>query len=438
MNNPTTAPMQKQYNQALMRKSLLAAGLGQALEWFDWLIFALLSAVISKQFFPPDDPAAALLSTLAVFGVGFFFRPLGGILLARFTDKKGRKAGMILTILMMSGGALIIGIAPGYAQIGIFAPILLVLARILQGLSAGGEFAAVAAYMAEHSPPGKRGQYGSVFYVTSNTGALLATLLVPFLNAALGQDVVASWGWRIPFVFAALLGLLTLLMRRGASETEAFLDQLQQEKVSQGSLGDLFANHFPDVVRIFFISGLVGVWYYVFASYLPAFLSSKGMDPQSSFTASTIAIAVCTVMLPFLGRWSDLFGRRKMIIGFTALCTLGAVPLFSMLQPNFWSQLAVQLVALFIFSLYGAVGPIMAAEQFPTRVRAMGIGVPYGVGVAIFGGSAPYLMQKLSASGMSSVFNWYLVAMGFLAFLASLSIKERRHGDLSDTERKPT
>lgn len=432
MSIAITLPADGVHSKEVVRKSLIAAGLGQALEWFDWLIFALLSAVIAKHFFPPDDPTAALLNTLAVFGIGFFFRPLGGILLARFTDKKGRKAGMILTILMMSGGSLIVGIAPTYEQIGIFAPALLVLARILQGLSAGGEVAAVTAYIAEHSPPGKRGQYGSIFYITSNAGSLSATLLVPLLNTTLGQDAVAAWGWRIPFVFAAALGLLALLMRRGASETDAFLDELESKRAATGRLGDLFANYLPDVVRMFFISALVGVWYYVFASYLPAYQSTRGMNPQASFLASTVAIALFTATLPFLGRWSDLFGRRKILVAFTMLCTLTAVPLFSVLQPNFWSQILVQLVALLIFGLYAAVGPVMMAEQFPTRVRALGIGVPYGLAVAAFGGSAPYLMQKLNASGMSHVFNWYLMAVAFLALLASLTIKDRRHESLSD------
>lgn len=433
MSIATSPPVQGAHSTDVVRKSLLAAGLGQALEWFDWLIFALLSAVIAKQFFPQDDPAAGLLNTLAVFGIGFFFRPLGGILLARFTDKRGRKAGMILTILMMSGGSLMIGSAPTYAQIGIFAPVLLVLARILQGLSAGGEFAAVAAYMAEQSPPGKRGQYGSIFYIASNVGSLLATLLIPLLNMTLGAEAVAAWAWRIPFILGAVLGLLTLFMRRNASETEAFMDELQSKRtVAQGSFGELFTHHFPDVLRMFFISALVGVWYYVFASYLPAYLSGRGMNPQSSFLASTAAIVIVTITLPFLGRLSDRVGRRKFLVAFAALCTLSAMPLFSLLQPHFWSQLTVQLVALSIFGLYAAVGPVMMAEQFPTRVRAMGIGLPYGIAVAVFGGSAPYLMQKLSASGMSNVFNWYLMGVAFLAFVASLSLKERRHESLSD------
>lgn len=424
---------QRQVSRSVVRKSLIAAGFGQALEWFDWLVFALLSAVISRHFFPSGDPTAALLSTLAVFGVGFFFRPLGGILLARFTDKKGRKAGMILTILMMSGGSLLIGLAPTYQQVGVLAPVILVLARIMQGLSAGGEVAAVAAYIAESSPAGKRGQYGSVFYITSNTGSLLATLVVPLLNSTLGQDVVADWGWRIPFIFAAALGLLTLLMRRGASETEAFLDELEKRKGgATGSLGELFANHFPDVLRLFFISALVGIWYYVFASYLPAYQVSRGMNPQESFLASTVAIILFTCTLPFLGRWSDLFGRRRIMIAFTVLCTLAAVPLFSMLKPAFWSQILVQLSALLIFGLYAAVSAVMMAEQFPTRVRALGIGVPYGLAVAIFGGSAPYLMQKLNAMGMSQYFNWYLMAVAFAALLASLTIKDRRHENLSE------
>ncbi|RYG14664.1 MAG: MFS transporter [Burkholderiales bacterium] len=433
MNTSTPPSGDGKPDAAVVRKSLIAAGLGQVLEWYDWLIFALLAGVISKQFFPATDPTAALLSTLVVFGIGFFFRPLGGILLARFTDRRGRKAGMILTILMMSGGSLLIGIAPTYQQAGLLAPLLLVVARIMQGLSAGGELPAVTAYITELAPANKRGQYGSLVWVTANTGSLLATLTIPLMNSTVGAPAVAEWAWRIPFIVAAALGLFTLFMRSGASETEAFMDAVEARRgKATGGVRELFSNHLPDVARLFCISALVGVWYYVFASYLPVYQVSRGMNPQDAFQSSICAIILFTCTLPFLGRWSDLFGRRKVLLAFTGLATLAAVPLFSFLEPTFWSQFAVQLAALFIFGLYAAVGPATMAEQFPTSVRALGIGLPYGLAVAAFGGSAPYVIQKLKAENLTHLFNWYLMAIAFVALIATLSIKERRTQDLSD------
>jgi MHS family alpha-ketoglutarate permease-like MFS transporter len=415
------------------RKTLVAVSLGNILEWFDWLIFAQLAAVISVQFFPADDPGTALLNTLVVFGVGFFFRPLGGVVLTALSDRAGRKVGLIVTMSLIAGGALLIGIAPTYSQVGIVAPILLVVARAMQGLSTGGEGPSVATYLAEAAPPGRRGIYGSLNYVTATIGSITATGCVLLLRELLTSQQLSDWGWRIPFLLGAVVGLVVLYLRRHMTETEVFRESVSTTGAVKSPIRELFRHHASKTVVLFILSGLTGIWYYTFASYLPAYLAGQGMDNRTSLVASIISLSIFAISLPFVGILSDRIGRRLLLLTFCGLAAAAVVPIFALLETTFIHQIVLQTTALLIFSLFGAVGFVTMAEQFPTSVRTVGVGLPYALGVALFGGTAPYVLESLAARGAGSAFPWYIAALAVASFIATLSIRNRHTESLSAT-----
>lgn len=414
------------------KRALVGAGIGNALEWFDWIIYAQFSVLLSLQFFPSGNPATALLSTLAVFGAGFLFRPLGGYLLSLVADRHGRRTGMVVTILLMSGGTLLIGISPTYAQIGVLAPILLLVARGCQGMSAGGEIATVSTYLAEVSPPGRRGLYGSVFYVSATIGSLAATGLALLLHAALSDDQLQTWGWRLPFLIGAFIGVIALLLRRNMHETAAFESASATPRNPGSVLVTLLREHRWDSLRLVLLAGLSGLWYYIFGSYLPVYLTGRGLDPTAALWANVIALVVFILSLPVVGAISDRYGRRVLILAFSAGAAITVVPIFALLDETFARQLIIQTFALLLFALFAAIGPIAMAEQFPTEIRAVGLGLPYAIGVAIFGGSAPFVMQWLAEIELGWSFPWYVAVLAACTFGAMLTLRDHGRTDMSD------
>lgn len=435
MVDPRLTPAHNSAHQKSARKGLAAACIGNVLEWFDWVIYALIASILAVQFFPTEDPTAALLSTLAVFAVGFFFRPVGGVILSGFTDKHGRIAGMVLTMSLMAGGALLIGMAPTYGQVGIFAPMLLLVGRAAQGFSAGGEYAAVATYLSELAPPSRRGLYSSLLYVSSTLGALSATGVALALQSWLSTEQMNSWGWRLPFLLGALIGAAAIYLRRQLEETDAFQETKDKgQRVDRPTL-EVLRRHPADVLRIFVLTALVGVWYYTFASYLPVHVAGQGLGSTTSLAASCAALVIFIISLPFFGLLSDRYGRRLALKAFAVLVTLGAIPLFALLEPTFLSLVAIQTVALLIFSLYAAIAPAAMAEQLPTEVRTVGVGLPYGLAVALFGGTAPFLIEWLDARGWSAGYPVYLTVLGAAALIAVMSMRERRTEDMREIGR---
>ncbi|MBW9110431.1 MFS transporter [Microbacterium trichothecenolyticum] len=415
------------------RQGMIAACVGNSLENYDWLVYAAFSAILAAHFFPTDNPAAALLGTLAIFAVGFFFRPLGGLVLTTIADRRGRKFALIVSILLMTGGSFLIGVSPTYEVIGIGAPILLFVARAMQGLSLGGEHGAVASYLNEQAPPSRRGFFGSFQYATLLVGSLVATGTSALLNTVMVPEALMDWGWRIPFLFGGLIGLATLWMRRNMEETDAFQEaEEDHRKVKNPSL-TLLRTHPRQVIGLFLLAGLAGVWFYTFASYLPNYVQASGLDPKTSLLAGVIALTVALICTPFIGHFSDVFGRRLFVLIFTAFCVVGAVPLLLILQPTFGSQLLVQTVALLGYSFFGAAGLTAMTEQFPTEIRAIGTGLPYALGFAIFGGTAPLFFQWLTDVGLAQVFPWYVTVLAVLALIAiALSVRDRRGISMQD------
>lgn len=415
------------------RRVLIGSGMGNALEWYDWNVYAVFSSVFSVQFFASSSGVTALLQTLAVFAVGFFFRPLGGLILARVADRHGRRAGLVVTILLMAAGSLAIGIAPGYRQIGIGAPLILLLARIAQGLSTGGEFAANSSYLAEAAPPGRRGLYSSVSYISDTFGTIAAVAVSLILRALLSEHEIAQWGWRIPFLLGAVLGIVAYFIRRSLVETAAFTSVVtNQRRISRFEA----LRRYPIAsLQVFGMTTGITVWFYTFAVYLPSY--AKSVNPAAANRLDMVALisqALFCVVLPIFGLGSDRYGRRSFMLIFCGLAAVGGVPLFSLLSGSAVSLFVVQTVGLMVFAFYGAIAPTLMAEMFPTEVRAVGIGFPYALCVALFGGTAPYILQWLAAAKHAELYPWYMSALCVVSLLTSVSLIDRRKADLRALE----
>lgn len=415
--------------RARRMRNVAGSVMGNALEWYDWNVYAIFSVVFAPSFFPSGSGAAGLLEVLAIFAVGFFVRPLGGLLLAAVADRRGRRAGLVLMVGLMAAGSLLIAVVPAYDTIGVAAPVLLLVARVAQGLSTGGEFATNSSYLAEIAPPGRRGLYSSASYISDTVGTMLATVLSLVLRSALTPEQLAAWGWRLPFVVGGLLGLVTLYLRMSLDESEVF-----HAGRSAGRAATLFAGvrRYPRAtLQVFFMTTGITVWFYTFAIYLPAY--AKTANPGSAGAidvAALLALVVFCAVLPLFGWASDRYGRRRAMLAFCLLGVVTSVPLFALFRPTPGGVFAVQVIGLLIFAFYGAIAPTLMAEMFGTEARSAGMGLPYALAVAIFGGTAPYLLQWLTAQGKQTWFPWYLAAMCLVSLVTTLTLSERRDVDL--------
>lgn len=409
----------------MSRRGLVAATVGHALEWFDWNAYAIFSVFFAGQFFPADDPALAQIKAMMIFAIGFFFRPLGGILLGSYTDRFGRRGGLTLSVLLVSGGSLVMAACPTYAEIGLFAPALLLLARIVQGLSTGGEFAAAATYLAEIAPPGRRGFYSSFAYVTGTLGPLAATLLAELLFSVLGRSGLAEWGWRVPFAIGAVLGVYGLHLRRTLHETGPYL--AGQDLRVRRPTWEVLRRHPVSGFRVVGFTIGATVVYYTFLVYLPSYAQDNfGMPAKSALWASVIAQSAMIVVLPLYGALSDRFGRKPLLCVFAAGYTVLIVPLFTLLNSTPESLVIVMTVGLLLFGCYAAVAPTAMAELFPTQVRSVGLGMPYSLTVAVFGGTSPHLVERLTDSGHANWFPWYLAVLCLISLVVFLTARETK------------
>jgi MHS family alpha-ketoglutarate permease-like MFS transporter len=411
------------------RRYLAAVSAGNALEWFDWNSYAIFVVFFSTQFFPAGSDAAAYLKTLAIFAIGFFFRPLGAILISDFTDRHGRRAGLTVAMLLMAGGTVLIAVCPTYDQIGLAAPLLLLLARILQGLSTGGEYASTITYITEIAPPGRRAYFSSLVYISSTFGALTATLLAAVLISLVGEAGVTAWGWRVPFALGATIGLVALYLRRSVSETELYL--LARDRRVRRPTWEVLRRHPIGGLRVAGFTVGATVVYYTFAIYLPGYAQrAHGMAAGTALWASVIPQVIMIVILPFVGRLSDRIGRKPLLVVFASGFILLVHPFFNLLGPSGWSLLAVMTGGLLLFACWGAVAPAAMAELFPTHVRSAGLGLPYAATVAVFGGTAPYVVEMLSRDGHTSWFAWYVTVLCLVSLGVYLTVRETKDESL--------
>ncbi|GAA0606535.1 MFS transporter [Kutzneria viridogrisea] len=408
-------------------RKLVAASIGNAIEWYDWTIYATFSIYFAKSFFPAGNDALAQLNTAATYALAFFFRPLGGYLLGRFADLRGRRPAMLLTILLMAGGSLLIAVLPSFAQVGWLAPILLLLARIAQGLSLGGEVSNASAYLGEIAPAQRRGRYSSFFYISTGTALLLASLLGLLLSNVLDKAQLNSFGWRIPFVVGGLLGLLGLWLRRTLRETETFEEhRASGERVHRPLLTTL-REHPKAVGRLVGFTALSTLCYYTFFSALTPFaVNNRGAGAQEVFLALSVATALFVALQYPMGALSDRFGRKPQLLVWSAATALLIVPLSALIGPSLGGLLVVFCVGLGLYTMMTSVAPAVMSELFPTRLRALGIGAWYNLTVALIGGTAPLVIQALADAGASALFFWYVVVVAVIAFLVTLTLPETR------------
>lgn len=421
------APPSKESNAI---RGLVGACAGNLVEWFDFFVYAYTAIYFAHAFFPAGNQTSQLLATAGVFAVGFFMRPLGGWLFGWIADTKGRKLSMILSIWMMSAGSLLIAVVPTYQSIGLAAPLILMTARLLQGLSVGAEYGTGATYISEIATAGRRGFFGSFQYFTIISGQLLALLTIVVLQRTLSLDALKEWGWRIPFFMGAVGAVVVFYLRRAMTETASEKDLHRKEA---GSLAGL-RPHLRAVILVLCFTGGGSLYFYTFTTYMQKFLVvSAGLNANSVSFVMTSALICFMICQPFFGMLADRIGVRANMLLYTGLATFCAAPLLFMLKSvsDPYTAFVLVLAGLLIASFYTAVAGLVKADLFPPAVRALGVGFPYAIANATFGGTAEYIALFLRSSGLEPYFFVYVAVMAGVAFLASLAMPDlRRHGYL--------
>lgn len=410
-------------------KTLVAASVGNAVEWYDWTVFATFSIYFATQIFSSSNESAAFVGTFATYAVAFFFRPLGGMLLGRYADLRGRKQAMLLTIALMAGGSFVIAILPTYDQVGWLAPILLLVARIAQGMSLGGEVSNASAYLAEIAPAERRGRYSSFFYTSTGSSVLLASLLGALLASSLNDDQLAAWGWRVPFFIGGLLGLVGVWLRKDMAETEQFEENKAKAEALKNPLLLTLREHPRAVAQLIGFTLLSTLCYYTFFSALTPFaVKQQGLDDGMVFWALSIATALFVALQYPFGWTADRFGRKPQMLVWAGLIAVGIVPMSKLVAPgaSFGAVLLVFCFGLGLYAVFASIAPAIMSELFPTELRGLGIGAWYNLTVAVFGGTAPLVIQWLGDAGHSSWFFWYVAVGAAIAFVATLTLPETK------------
>ncbi len=418
-------------------RSIFSGSVGNLVEWYDWYAYAAFSLYFAKAFFPEHDDTAQLLNTAAIFALGFLMRPLGGWLMGHYADRHGRRKALMVSVLLMCAGSLIIAVTPGYAQIGVAAPALLVFARMLQGLSVGGEYGTSATYLSEMATKEHRGFWSSFQYVTLIMGHLLALgVLILLQQVFLTPEQLESWGWRIPFVIGALAAVTALYLRRSMVETESF-EQSHAPRARSGSLRTLLVEHPRAVATVVGLTMGGTLAFYTYTTYMHKFLvNSVGMAKESAALVSAGSLFLYMLLQPLVGALSDRVGRRPVLIAFGVLGTLGTVPILSRLEVTHdpVEAFALIMVALVIVSFYTAINAVVKAELFPVEVRALGVGLPYALTVSLFGGTAETVALWFKRSGYEQGFYWYVTACIAVSLLVYVRMRDTRANSLIDRD----
>ncbi|MBD1394449.1 MFS transporter [Mucilaginibacter glaciei] len=405
--------------------SIVGGSLGNLVEWYDWYVYSAFSLYFAGAFFPKSNPTAQLLNTAGIFAIGFLMRPIGGWLMGTFADKHGRKKALTFSVLLMSAGSLIICITPDFKHIGIAAPILLVLARIVQGLSVGGEYGTSATYLSEMATKKNRGFYSSFQYVTLIMGQLLAlAVLILLQRVFLTETQLYSWGWRIPFGIGAALAIIVMYLRRSLQESVDLDKKGDTHHSARGSLKAL-AEHPKAVLTVIGLTIGGTVAFYTFTTYMQKFLvNTNGFSKNEATLISTLTLVVFMLIQPLYGLLSDKVGRKPMLKVFGILGTLTTIPILTYLSAthNFWVAFGLIMLALLIISNYTSINAVVKAELFPAHIRALGVGFPYAIAVSAFGGSAEYLALLFKQNGHEEWFYWYVTGCIAISLLVYTTI----------------
>ncbi|MFN8071131.1 MAG: MFS transporter [Mycobacterium sp.] len=405
--------------------NVIRGSLGNLIEWYDWYAYAAFSIYFASVFFPSGNQTAQLLNTAGVFAVGFLVRPLGGWMFGRYADRFGRRAALTLSVTLMGAGSLGIAVLPGYAQIGALAPVLLVAARLLQGLSLGGEYGTSATYLSEVATPHRRGFYSSFQYVTLTSGQLLALGVQIVLQQLLTADQMHAWGWRIAFAIGALAAVTVMWLRRTMDESENFVLAVEDGS-ERGSLKVLltYPRECLTVVGLT-LGGTIA--FYTFTTYMQKFMiNTTGLGKEQVTVINFVALVIFVGVQPLFGALSDRIGRRPLLIAFGIGATLFTVPLLSAVAHagSALSAFVLMMLGLFIVSGYTSINAVVKAELFPARIRALGVGLPYALTVAIFGGTTEYIALGLKKAGHESWFFYYVAAAALVSLLVYVFMGE--------------
>ncbi|MDN0076390.1 MFS transporter [Crenobacter sp. SG2303] len=422
-------------NAPALRRAAAASFIGNFVEWFDYAAYGYLATIIAVVFFPQSNPASGLMAAYAVFAISFIIRPIGGIVWGHFGDKIGRRSALSLSILIMSASTFVIALLPTYQQVGLWAPALLLVIRMVQGFSAAGEYAGASAFLAEYAPEGKRGFYTSIVPASTAAGLLFGSLFVAGLHALLSADDLHSWGWRLPFLLAAPFGLIGRYIRVRLEDTPKFKELEGKHHVAKTPVGELLGVHRGKLVIAFAVTCLNAVAFYLVLSYMPTYLSTEmGMGETESFIAASISLAAYIGLIFLMGSLSDRFGRKTMLILASLLFVVLTLPLFTQLSTlGFVGIVLVQVAFGAMLTMNDGTLPCFLSEIFPTKVRYSGFAFSFNTANALFGGTAPLVATWLiQQSGNKLAPAWYLIGAAVVALVAILASRETSRQPLAD------
>jgi MHS family alpha-ketoglutarate permease-like MFS transporter len=407
-------------------KNIFGGSIGNLIEWYDFYVYNSFALYFAKFFSSSADPTAQFLTVFGIYAIAFFIRPLGGVLLGSYADRAGRRAALTLSVMLMCGGSLIIAVIPTYAQIGVWAPILLLAARLLQGLSLGGEYATSATYLSEIAVSKHRGFYSSFQYVTLIGGQVLAALVLLVMQQLLTAGQLESWGWRVPFLLGALCAVYGMYLRRNLAESEEFMRAAATRRESP--LRGVF-RHPRELFLVFGLTMGGTAAFYTFSTYMPTFLANTVKLPREQANLLSFITLFCfAAMQPVLGGLSDRIGRKPVLLWFGiagTLCTYWIMTTMAATR-DFTSILLLLLFALLIVSGYTSINAVVKAELFPAGVRALGVGLPYAVAASVFGGTAPYIALWFKDQGHETWFFWYITALIFGSLLVYATMRDTK------------
>ncbi len=416
------------------RRAVISCMVGNLFELFDFGVYGYFAAAIGRAIFPAADPYTSILGSFATYGVGFVMRPVGAMVLGSYGDRHGRKKALVLTVTVMATATGLTGLVPSYERIGIAAPLLLVLFRLLQGFSTGGEWGGATTFMIEYAPPGRRGLFGSLQQISTGLGQLCSISAAFLLNSWLDQPTLDDWGWRVPFLVGFLLAPVGYYLRSRVSETPAFERNAAADRITRSPLRTAFTTHRGAVATCFGLTIIWTVATFVFLTFMPTFaVQTLKIAPATALASTTLAALVNLGFLPLAGMLSDRIGRKPLMMTAAAGFLLLAYPLFFLVtaQPSFATLLLAQAVGAFFYSMFNGVAPAALCELFPTSVRYTALSVGYNGAVMIFGGFAPFIATFLiKETGNPVAPTYYVMACALVSLIVVARLKDRTRAPL--------
>ncbi|WP_313802042.1 MFS transporter [Sphingobium sp.] len=427
MTSPLAAPDQRQ-----RLKAIIGGSTGNLVEWYDWYAYSAFTLYFAQHFFPSEDRTAQLLGAAGIFAMGFLMRPIGAWLMGVYSDRHGRKSGLTLSVALMCGGSLLIAITPSYARIGVGAPLLLVLARLMQGLSVGGEYGASATYLSEMAGRDRRGFFSSFQYVTLIAGQLVAICVLLLLQAMLSEAELDAWGWRIPFLIGGALAIVVFWLRRGLPETQSYAIA-RAEGAPRSGFVELVTRHPRETLTVMLLTAGGTIAFYAYSIYMQKFLvNTSGLSREIASQINGITLFLFMLLQPLAGALSDRIGRKPLMIGFGILGVVGTYPIFATLSVTkdpFTAGLLV-MAGLIIVTGYTSINAVVKAELFPAHIRALGVALPYALANTLFGGTAEFIALWFKQIGAEQAFYVYVTVMIGISLIVYIRMRDTQQHSL--------